>query len=142
MTRIDLDALVGKTDAAEQHEIAFGGETFNVPAQMPAEYVIEVSRFAKEVSSDIEAERAGAVVALATALEGCLGPEGWHRFLLLQPTQEHLMALVNALGELWAGMQVGESAGSESASKRTPGPRKLTSSGSTGSTSEPDSETA
>lgn len=142
MSRIDLDELVSD-DEAEGHEIVFRGETFTLPAHMPAEYIIEVSRFAREISSPIEATRAGAIVALASALEGCLGPEQWQAFMLLQPTQEHLMALVNGIGELYAGMVAGESAGSAGNSRNTRGPQRLTSKGSTGSTSvEPNSNTA
>ena len=142
MTRLNLDDVVGN-GPDEEHEFDFKGEVFSIPSGMPAEYVIEVSRFAKEVSSPIEAVRAGAVVALATALEGCLGPEQWEKFMLLQPTQEQLMAVINWIGEEYAGMAAGESGGSAGSSKNTRGPQKLISNGSTGSTSvEPHKNTA
>jgi len=142
MTRLNLDEVIGRNTEAE-HPIDFKGEVFTIPADMPWKYVVEVSRFAKEISSPIEAVRAGAVVALDTALEDCLGPEQYEQFMRLQPTQEQIMAVINWIGEEYAGMAAGESDGSAGSSRNTRGPRKLTSNGSTGSTSaEPHTNTA
>jgi hypothetical protein len=144
MTRLNLDEVIGDNAEAE-HQIDFKDEVFTIPSNMPWKYVVEVSRFAKEISSPIEAVRAGAVVALDTALEDCLGPEQYAQFMLLQPTQEQIMAVINWIGEEYAGMAAGESGGSAGSSRNTRGPRKLTSNGSTESISvEPqkDSNTA
>lgn len=136
MTRIDLDELV-LPDAPDQegHVIAFSGTEFAIPHRMPGEFVVEVSRFAKESSSRIEAERAGAVVALADALASVFGAEQWQALLALRPTQDHIMALVNAISNLYTEQAVGNSHGSAGSSPNIRPLRKRTSNGSTESTS-------
>jgi len=141
MTRLNLDDVA--SPSGEPQEFEFKGEIFTIPAGMPWEYVTEVSRFAKEISSPIEATRAGAVVALATALEACLGPEQMEKFRFLQPTQEQVMAVINWIGTEYAGMAAGESDGSAGSMTNTRPLRKPTSNASTGSTSAgPSSNTA
>ena len=141
MTRLNLDDVA--SPSGEPQEFEFKGEVFTIPAGMPWEYVTEVSRFAKEISSPIEATRAGAVVALATALEACLGPEQMEKFRFLQPTQEQVMAVINWIGTEYAGMAAGESDGSAGSMTNTRPLRKPTSNASTGSTSAgPSSNTA
>ncbi|MGH2596145.1 MAG: hypothetical protein ACRDH7_09300 [Actinomycetota bacterium] len=131
---IDLDEIVGKV-AGKPKTVGFRGETFDVPAEIPMAFLVELSRFSRDSVSASEAVRAGAIVAIGDALQRLLGPEGWERFCGLSPTQEHMMALVNAASEMYAELQAGESGGSAGSSRSTRAPRKRTSNASTPSTS-------
>jgi hypothetical protein len=114
ISRIDLDALKAQRAEAlaEPHELVFGGQTFQLPAELPGDYIF------------VDRED------LQTAFRLLLGEEQWAAFLALKPTISDFKALTEAIPELY-GLTVPNSSGSATSSRSTGTRSRPTSPGST-----------
>lgn len=120
MTRhVDLDALAAQRaeGRGEAPTVAFKGETFELPVEMPVAVV-------EAWVNDSDAFVFGAAI---------FGAE-WDRFRALNPSRDDIWALGARMNELW-GVSEGESRASGGSSGSDATSSRPTSNGSTASTS-------
>jgi hypothetical protein len=97
----------------KKHTITFRSKKFTLPQELPLRFAIALGK------GDVEA-------ALHAVLNSKVD-----EFLDLGPSNADFLALANAIGEMYAGREVGESSASGSSSKSTSTRSRRTSSVST-----------
>ncbi len=124
---VDLDAARAARREAkgEAPKVVFGGETFDLPIEMPFEIVEELGRLQ---SAGEDGTLAGqAVLAVVHLLMG----DQYKAFMAHRPSMDDLTELANGAMKEY-GFGPGESRASRRSLRATPSPSKRTSNGSTG----------